>query len=75
MATNNISEVLARNGLDCDLCVNARVSSSSDPHLKEVLETVARLLDEGMRAEDDVMPGTALGRFLDARAILAEVLR
>lgn len=84
--SNNLSEVLARNGLTArDFRVTRDLVPSlappppgwvNMPGPRRVLETVARLLGESFRHEDDggdqEQAFTALA---DARAILAEVLR
>lgn len=77
MANDNISEVLARNGLNNSNIGAAHFQLRSKVWpgrgTREALETVARLLatiePTGFEADGDER------KFLDARAILAEVLK
>ena len=75
-----ISEVLTRNGLG-DNAIAGQGAVMMSPSMRSVLEAVARLLDDAHAALDarddrpEVICEQAATKLVDARAILAEVLR
>jgi hypothetical protein len=80
MTKDNISEVLARNGLHPEnhmQCARHAIEDSGSLEINRVLETVARLLgvvSDQINLEDNWQTSDPRIALADARAILAEVL-
>ncbi len=78
MDDNNISEVLARNGLDAaDIREAVLASDKSGPCLGvgAVVAALAKLLDQAEEHWRDGEDGESATKRREARAILAEVIR